>query len=115
MSASLIGDKVIGASPQAIALDAELVFQLEPLRGDAVLGLCTCTFDNGMMAGTGKGADGGEETGVGLDRVDGWETGTNVCGVVVVVEDPTDSWVTFFISLNFCEVTGIEGRRMLDC
>ena len=91
LSTSLIGDKVIGTSPQAIVLDAGLVFQLEPLRGNAVLGLCTCAFDVGMMAGAGKGVDGGEETGVGLDRVDGWETGTDLCSVVVVVEDPADS------------------------
>ena len=49
---SLIDDKVIGASPIAIALDAGLAFQLESLRGNTVLGLCT--FDDGTMAGAGE-------------------------------------------------------------
>ena len=60
---SLIGDKAIGASPQAIEFDAGLAFQSESLRGNAVL--WPCTFDDRMMDGA------CEEAGIGLDRVDG--------------------------------------------
>ena len=59
----LVVDKVIGASPQAIEFVAGLAFQLESLRGDAVL--WPCTFNNGGL----DGAD--EEVFIGLDEVEG--------------------------------------------
>ena len=83
------------------------------MRGNAVLKFCT--FGDGIMASTGRDADGGEETGAGLGRVDGWETGANACAVVAGTKDSADAGVIFCISFNFCEVTGIEGRNMLDC
>ena len=63
LSTSLVGDKVIGASPQAIEFVAGLAFQSESLRGNEVL--WPCSFDDGGMDGA------GEEIGIDLDGVDG--------------------------------------------